>query len=87
MKNEKIIFESENIYYIQVNELLINDYLKMVNDPEVQKGISHKLKQFTYEQELEWVKMKLREKANIFTMIEKTTGKFIGNIEIMHIIN
>lgn len=87
MKNEKIIFESENIYYIQVNELLINDYLKMVNDPEVQKGISHKLKQFTYEQELEWVKMKLREKANIFTMLEKTTGKFIGNIEIMHIIN
>ena len=24
MKNEKIIFESENIYYIQVHELLIN---------------------------------------------------------------
>lgn len=87
MSNFKIIFESENIYYIQVNELLINDYLKMVNDPEVQKGISHKLKQYTYEQELEWVKMKLEEKANIFTMIEKTTSEFIGNIEIMHIVN
>lgn len=87
MSNFKIIFESENIYYIQVNELLINDYLKMVNDPEVQKGISHRLKQYTYEQELEWVKMKLEEKANIFTMIEKTTSEFIGNIEIMHIVN
>ena len=32
MSDFKIIFESENIYYIQVNELLINDYLKMIND-------------------------------------------------------
>ena len=60
MSDFKIIFESENIYYIQVNELLINDYLKMINDYEVQKNISHKLKKFTYEQEFKWVKMKLK---------------------------
>ena len=87
MSDFKIIFESENIYYIQVNELLIDDYLKMINEYEVQKNISHKLKKFTYEQEFKWVKMKLKEKANVFSMIEKTTGEFIGNVEIMHIID
>lgn len=56
MNNYEIIFESENILYIKINESLINDYLIMVNDPEVQKGISRKAKIYTYEQELEWVK-------------------------------
>lgn len=87
MNNYEIIFESDNIYYIKVNELLIDDYLKMVNDPEVQKGISKELRQFTYEQELEWVKRKLENNACIFSMIEKNTGEYIGNIEIMHIDN
>lgn len=35
MNNYEIIFESENILYIKINESLINDYLIMVNDPEV----------------------------------------------------
>lgn len=43
------IFESENILYVKINENLINDYLIMVNDPEVQKGISRKAKIYTYE--------------------------------------
>jgi len=59
----------------------------MVNDPEVQKGISHKLRQFTYEQELAWVNEKLNEHACIFSMLEKNSGEFIGNVEIMHINN
>ena len=29
MENYNIIFESENIYYIKITELLVNDYLKM----------------------------------------------------------
>ena len=57
----------------------------MVNDPEVQKGISHKAKIYTYEQELEWVKEKLKEDATIFSMIEKETNEYIGNVEIMNI--
>lgn len=87
MENYNIIFESENIYYIKITELLVNDYLKMVNDPSVQKGISHKLKQYTYEQELQWVKDRLSQDACIFSMIEKSTGEYIGNIEILHINN
>ena len=87
MENYNIIFESENIYYIKITELLVNDYLKMVNDPNVQKGISHKLKQYTYEQELQWVKDRLSKDACIFSMIEKSTCEYIGNIEILHINN
>ena len=86
MEKYEIIFESENILYVKINENLINDYLIMVNDPEVQKGISHKAKIYTYEQELEWVKEKLNEDAIIFSMIEKETNEYIGNVEIMYII-
>ena len=70
MDKYEIIFESENILYVKINENLINDYLIMVNDPEVQKGISRKAKIYTYEQELEWVKEKLNEdnrKASFMT--------------------
>ena len=77
MNNYEIIFESENILYIKINESLINDYLIMVNDPEVQKGISRKAKIYTYEQELEWVKEKLNEDATIFSMIENEIPKVI----------
>lgn len=86
MNNYEIIFESENILYIKINESLINDYLIMVNDPEVQKGISRKAKIYTYEQKLEWVKEKLNEDATIFSMIEKENNEYIGNVEIMKII-
>lgn len=86
MNNYEIIFESENILYIKINESLINDYLIMVNEPEVQKGISHKAKIYTYEQELECVKEKLNENATLFSMIEKETNEYIGNVEIMKII-
>lgn len=86
MDKYEIIFESENILYVKINENLINDYLIMVNDPEVQKGISRKAKIYTYEQELEWVKEKLNEDSTIFSMIEKETNEYIGNVEIMKII-
>lgn len=83
----EIVFESENIIYVKLNEKLINDYLIMVNDPEVANKISHKVRTYTYEDELEWLKLKLQEKAMCFSMIEKQTGEFIGNIEIMKINN
>ena len=81
----EIVFESENIYYIKLDERLVNDYLIMVNDPNVANKISHKTRTYTYEQELNWVKSKLEENALCFSMLEKTTGEYIGNIEIMEI--
>ena len=83
----EIVFESENIYYVKLDEKLVNDYLKMVNDPNVANKISHKTRTYTYEQELNWLKSKLEENALCFYMLEKNTGEYIGNIEIMEIEN
>ena len=83
----EIIFESERILFVKLSEKLVNDYLDMVNDIEVQKYISHKRKTYTLEAEIEWIKAKINEQAIIFSMIDKATNEFIGNIEIMKINN
>ena len=87
MKNFELIFESENIKYIKLSEDLINEYLTMVNDPEVANKISHNMRTFTYEEEQKWVRTKLEENAICYSMIEKSTGEYIGNVEIMKINN
>lgn len=83
----EILFESERIYFIKLTKKLVNEYLDMVNDIEVQKFISHKRKTYTLDGEIEWIMKKLDEKAIIFSMIEKRTNEFIGNIEIIEINN
>lgn len=82
-----IVFESNNIIYVNVREELIDDYLKMINDPDVQKWISNERKVYTYDEELKWVLEKLENNDLIFSMIEKDTNEYIGNIEIMNINN
>ena len=80
----KQIFESENIRFVEVSEQLVNDYLEMVNDYEnVNRFIGGKHKEYTAEQERDWVHKKLEEKAAVFSMLEKKSGRFIGNIELM----
>ena len=86
MEYEKI-FESERIIFIKITEKLVHEYLEMVNDIEVQKYISHNRKTYELDEELKWIKSKLEENAIIFSMIEKETNEFIGNIEIMEIKN
>ena len=87
MKTFELVFESENIQYVKLSESLINEYLTMVNDPEVANKISHNMRTFTYDEEQNWVKTKLEENAICYSMIEKSTGEYIGNIEIMEINN
>ena len=78
------IFESDRIRFTEVSELLIPDYLTLVNDWEnVQRFIGRPHDPYTAEQEREWVRRKLAEKAPVFSLIEKETGAFIGNIELM----
>lgn len=86
MKHE-IIFESDRIDFVKLSEKLVDDYLDMVNDIKVQRFISHERKVYSLDGELEWIKSKLEENAIIFSMIEKQTNEFIGNIEIMKINN
>ena len=85
--NYEIIFESERIHFVKLTEKLVQEYLDMVKDIEVQKYISHNRKTYELDEELEWIKSKLEENAIIFSMIEKETNEFIGNIEIMEIKN
>lgn len=82
----EIMFESERIYFVKLSEKLVYEYMEMVNDIEVQKYITHDIKKYTIEQELEWIKSKLKEKDLIFSMIEKKNNNYIGNIEIRNII-
>lgn len=82
----KQIFESDSISFVPVSESLADDYLVMVNDYEnVNRYIGGKNKSYTFEQEIAWVRKQLKEKAAVFSMIEKNSGAFIGNIEFMNL--
>ena len=80
----KQVFESDRIRYVEVTEELVQDYLKMVNDLEhVGRFIGRRTEPVSEEKERKWVRQKLAEKAVLFSMIEKSSGSFIGNIELM----
>ena len=82
----KQIFDSDNISFVEVSERLVNDYLTMVNDYEnVNRFIGGKHKTYTVEQEKQWVQNKLDEKAAVYSMLEKKSQRFIGNIEFMEL--
>ena len=58
----------------------------MVNDIEhVDRYIGGWHEPYTEEDEIRWVREKLEEKACVFSMIEKESGAFIGNIELMDV--
>ena len=81
-----ILISSENIDFVQVSEELIPDYIVMVNDMEhVERFIGELHEPFTPEQELSWVQKKRAEKAVVFSMIQRKSGDFIGNIELMDV--
>ena len=80
------LFESDRISYVAVTELLVKDYLIMVNDIEnVARLIGNTSAPVSEEKEIKWVHKKLEEKAALFSMIEKKSGEFIGNIELMDV--
>ena len=82
----KQIFESENISFVRVTESLVKDYLTMVNDIDhVARFIGRRLEPISEEKEIKWVREKQAEQAVLFSMLEKKTGAFIGNIELMDV--
>ena len=79
------VFDSERISFVRPSERLIKDYLDMVNDKEKVGrffGGAHR-KSYTEADEISWVQKKLSEDAPVYSMIEKETGDFIGNVELM----
>ena len=78
----QIVFETNNILFIKVSPSLAKDYQKMINDKEVTKYFESRAP-FTLEQEIAWANEKLADNSLVFSMIEKKTNEFIGNIELM----
>ena len=76
------VFESERIDFVKPTMDLIPDYLVMVNDIEnVAKHIGPRREPYTLEEEEKYMRDKIDNDAAMFSMIERSTGKFIGNAE------
>ncbi|MCR4556693.1 MAG: GNAT family N-acetyltransferase [Saccharofermentans sp.] len=76
------VFESERILFVKPNMELIPEYLVMINDIEhVARFISDRREPYTLEEEQEYMRGKIEGGAAMYSMIEKSTGKFIGNTE------
>ena len=84
MDKYDIVMESKNIYYIKLSEYLIDEYLETINDVDIQKFISKEKIVYTKDTEIEWIRSN-KDNNNIFSMIEKNTNKFIGNIELKNV--
>lgn len=81
----KTIIESNRILFNEVSLELIDDYLQMVNDHEkVNKYFCFNREYFTKDDEIAWVETAMKEKKLVFSMVDKQTKSFIGNIELMH---
>ena len=81
----EIVFESDNLYFVRVNNSLIKDYLNMMNDNDINKYLSLRKRTFDYEDEILWIQRNLNNTA--YSIIEKKTNEFVGNIEILDVIN
>ena len=79
------IFESENLYFVKVDKSLINDYLKLMNDDDINKYLSFRKRIYDYEDELLWVNRNINNTA--YSVIEKNSNEFVGNIEVLNIID
>ena len=80
-----VIFESENIIYVRPSFDLVPQYLEMVNDIEnVAKFIGERRTLLTEQEEIDYIKDKMDKDATMFSMLEKNTREFIGNIEFFN---
>ena len=83
-----VLLQSARLQYVAVSEQLVDDYLVMINDIDnVARFLGDRTQPYTYLQELQFVRRKLQEKAVLFSMLEKDGGAFVGNIELMHIVD
>ena len=84
--NREIVLESDNIYYVNISYDLIDEYLKMFNNPNIKKFITADPKPYTYENRFMCVKEALEtDTLIILSMFDKKSGKFIGNIDFDNI--
>ncbi|MBR3464409.1 MAG: GNAT family N-acetyltransferase [Clostridiales bacterium] len=83
--NLETLFESERILFVKPTLDLVPDYLEMINDIEgVARFIADRREPYTVEEETSYMKEKIESGATMYSMIEKSTGKFIGNTEFFN---
>lgn len=81
----EVLFESDNILFVRPSLDLIPDYLEMVNDIDhVARFIGERREPYTEEEERSYMQSKLDEHAAMFSMLERGTRQFIGNMEFMN---
>ena len=79
------VFESENIIYVRPSFDLVPEYLEMVNDIEnVARFIGDRREPLSEKDEIDYIKDKMDNNATMFSMLEKGTNEFIGNIEFFN---
>ena len=60
----------------------IDLYLKWVNDEDIVKWIGRNMYTYSYKEEYDWAHREHGENEIIFNIVEKSTGKLIGNCDI-----
>lgn len=79
------VFESENLIYVRPSFDLVPEYLEMVNDIEnVARFIGDRREPLSEKDEIDYIKDKMDNDATMFSMLEKDTREFIGNIEFFN---
>ena len=82
MRKYAKLFESANMYYIKMDKILYNEYLKMYSDSELQIMLFGK--NYTDNQISNWIDKQLLDgNAYIFSLIEKESDEYVGNAEII----
>lgn len=80
------VFESERINFVRITEELLHDYMDMVNDLErVARFIRRNAERYTIAEEREFIQSVMEDNSPFFSMIERNSGEFIGNIELRNI--
>lgn len=77
-----MIFESNRITFVKLSEQYIDDYIKMYTDSNIQKTLFKN--EYDHVTIINWIKKEISEKEKYkYSMIDKLTKEFIGNIEII----
>ena len=82
-----IVFKSKNLDYINVTMDFIDDYLIMINDPTIQDFISNERRVYSYDGEVEWINSTLENNKPTYSIVERSSGNFVGNVAFNSIID
>lgn len=75
------VFESKRLIFIKLSEEYKDDYIKMYTDNNIQKSLFKKV--YDNDVILNWIYKIIKEKNNNYSIIDRETHEFIGNVEII----